>query len=165
MKYQIFSMVMCCWTFLNKLRMKVIYIQNMAIWELKTGKIFLWQRSQITQKEHLGHRHGAEHTVAVLPLFMRKLRQAAKNWCKNALIWNIHQVGLQAIAQVKDMANINCSWCNKPHAFASTNWTRTFTQQAINVRRVRFGKLSGKHQISPISYSWGSCAGALGHHK
>ncbi|MCK0527691.1 hypothetical protein [Anaerobiospirillum sp. NML120449] len=66
--------------------MKVIYIQNMAICELKTGKNFLWQRSQITQKEHFGHRHGAEHTVAVLLLFMRKLRQAAKNWCKNALI-------------------------------------------------------------------------------
>ena len=101
--------------------MKVIYIQNMDICELKTGKNFLWQRSQITQKEHLGHRHGAEHAVAVLPLFMRKLRQDSKNWCKNALIWNIHQAGLQAIAQVKDMANINCSRCDKPHAFASTN--------------------------------------------
>lgn len=165
MKHQIFSMVMWCWTFLNKLRMKVIYIQNMDICELKTGKNFLWQRSQITQKEHLGHRHGAEHAVAVLPLFMRKLRQAAKNWCKNALIWNIYQAGLQAIAQVKDMANINCSWCNKPHAFAPTNWTSTFTQQTINVRRTRLGKLSANTRLAPISYSLGSCAGALGHHK
>ena len=70
--------------------MKVIYIQKMAICELKTGKIFLWQRSQITQKEHLGHRHGAEHTVYVMLLFMRKLSFTTKKWCKNALIWNIH---------------------------------------------------------------------------
>lgn len=136
------------WIFLNKLRTKVIYIQNMTICEWKTGKKFLRQRSQITQKEHLVHRHGAADTGAVSPLFMRNVRQDAKNWCKSALIWNIHQVGLKAIAQVKDMANINRSLCNNAQAFALTNWSSISIHQETTVVRARFDKLPGEYHIS-----------------